>query len=169
MTSDDEIDGPGWILRPPRTDEVETLARLHITCWRQAYAHLLPRTFFDDLLPSRRAIWTSLLAHDLLPERLIVAEHRDQPGGFALAGTAMGSEPVREHQLYSLYLDAAHHGSGIGQALLDAVLGTLPAQLWVAAENPRARAFYARNGFDPDGARHIDTETPDLEEIRLVR
>lgn len=169
MTGDEAFDESQWVIRPPRADEVETLARLHVACWRQAYAHLLPTKFFDGLLPSRRAIWTSLLARDPLPERLVVAEQQGRPVGFALAGAAPGSEPVRRHQLHSLYLDAAHHGSGIGQALLDAVLGALPAQLWVAAENPRARAFYARNGFDPDGARHIDTDTHDLEEIRLVR
>lgn len=44
----------------------------------------------------------------------------------------------------------------------------VPAQLWVAEEKPRARRFYERNGFTPDGARFVD-ETLDLAEARLVR
>lgn len=41
-------------------------------------------------------------------------------------------------------------------------------QLWVAELNPRARRFYERNGFHPDGARYVD-ETLDLAEVRHVR
>lgn len=43
------------------------------------------------------------------------------------------------------------HGSGLGQALLDTAIGTEPAYLWIMAGNPRAEAFYRRNGFVPDG------------------
>jgi hypothetical protein len=33
--------------------------------------------------------------------------------------------------------------------LLDAAVGSAPAFLWVAVDNPRAHAFYARNGPEP--------------------
>jgi len=62
-----------------------------------------------------------------------------------------------------------HHGTGTGQALLDVVVPPGPAQVWVAEENPRARRFYARNGFEPDGPRHADTRFGGIVEIRLVR
>jgi GNAT superfamily N-acetyltransferase len=101
-----------------------------------------------------------------------VAECADEIIGFAIvgAGRRIGDhEPVRERELFSLYALAAHHGGGAGQALLEAVLPAgAPAQLWVAEENPRARRFYARNGFAPDGARFRD-EGLDLAEVRLVR
>jgi 2-(1,2-epoxy-1,2-dihydrophenyl)acetyl-CoA isomerase len=38
----------------------------------------------------------------------------------------------------------------------------------VFEQNPRARAFYARHGFVPDGARATDDWTG-LPEVRLVR
>ena len=56
-----------------------------------------------------------------------------------------------------------------GQALLDAVLGEEPAQLWVAEANPRAIRFYERNGFRADGATLTDPAVEDLREIRMVR
>lgn len=161
---------PSVTLRPPDPGEVEDLARLHVRCWQQAYSHLLPAEYFDRvLIESRRRLWRSLLGRDPLPDRLVVAESAGQLIGFAMAGSARGSDPARDHELFSLYLDAAEHGHGAGQALLDAVLGDLPAQLWVARDNPRARAFYARNGFRPDGVETIDPDLYDLEEVRLVR
>ncbi|MEE1651153.1 GNAT family N-acetyltransferase [Brachybacterium sp. J144] len=92
--------------------------------------------------------------------------------GFAMTGDArtVGEHaPARERELFSIYVLAAHHGGGAGQALLEAALpaGT-PAQLWVAEQNPRARRFYARNGFAPDGVQVLDAVL-DLEELRLVR
>ena len=68
-----------------------------------------------------------------------------------------------------LYVLREHHGSGAGQALLDAVLGEEPAQLWVAEANPRAIRFYERNGFRADGATLTDPAVEDLREIRMVR
>lgn len=55
------------------------------------------------------------------------------------------------------------------QVLLDTVVTPrTPAQLWVAESNPRARRFYEKNGFLPDGARFV-VERLDLAELRLVR
>jgi ribosomal protein S18 acetylase RimI-like enzyme len=63
----------------------------------------------------------------------------------------------------------AAHGTGIGQALLDEVLGEEPAMLWVAKENPRAIAFYRRNGFELDGAEEVDPSMPSITHARMVR
>jgi GNAT superfamily N-acetyltransferase len=77
--------------------------------------------------------------------------------------------PPRERQLWFIYLLASAQGSGAGQALLDDVLGDEPASLWVFEANPRARAFYAKNGFVPDGARQPSGFDGAPDEIRMVR
>jgi ribosomal protein S18 acetylase RimI-like enzyme len=76
---------------------------------------------------------------------------------------------VRDTELYSIYVETAHHVSGAAQALLDAVLGGAPAQLWVVADNARAQAFYHRNGFAPDGATQVEEHLANLADIRMVR
>ena len=43
------------------------------------------------------------------------------------------------------------------------------AMLWVAKENPRAMAFYLRNGFRFDGAEQIDPHAPLINDARMVR
>lgn len=56
-------------------------------------------------------------------------------------------------ELELLYVDPQHTRTGAGTALLQELLGEGPAHLWVFEDNPRARPFYARHGFRPEGAR----------------
>ncbi|MCY1227884.1 hypothetical protein D9M72_401750 [compost metagenome] len=70
-------------------------------------------------------------------------------------------------QLYPLYTYAGFHGSGVGTALLAAVIDdNAPAALWVAHPNPRAQAFYRKNGFVTDEAVKTEDEVC---EVRVVR
>jgi GNAT superfamily N-acetyltransferase len=89
--------------------------------------------------------------------------------GFASSGRAHDDDPPRDRALYTLYVLASEYGSGAGQALLEAVLGDAPAYLWVAAENPRATAFYERNGFVLDGVSKAGPRSERLVELRMVR
>jgi ribosomal protein S18 acetylase RimI-like enzyme len=92
--------------------------------------------------------------------------------GFVVRGPAaehQGHQPEREEQLYALYVLSTCYGHGVGQALLDQVLGERPAQLWVARDNARARRFYERNGFTADGTEQVDPDLDGLVEIRMVR
>lgn len=41
--------------------------------------------------------------------------------------------------------------------------------LWVAKENPRAAAFYLRNGFRFDGVEHVDPHAPSITDARMLR
>ncbi|MHA7200304.1 GNAT family N-acetyltransferase [Arthrobacter alkaliphilus] len=69
-----------------------------------------------------------------------------------------------------LYTLRRVHGLGVGQALVDAVIGNSAAFLWVLEDNPRAQAFYRKNGFRPDGTRELlPPEWHELPEIRMVR
>jgi ribosomal protein S18 acetylase RimI-like enzyme len=57
-----------------------------------------------------------------------------------------------EGELVSLYVLAAHHGSGVAQQLWDEVVealrkrGCASMQIWVVANNPRAIRFYEKLG-----------------------
>lgn len=131
---------------------------------------LLPEDHWEsDTLERRTETWRRWLDGGA---EVTVAEVSGRLVGIAISGPGRhvgDHRPVRDRELYSLYVLAAHHGTGIGQTLLDTVLAPgAPAQLWVAEANPRARRFYERNGFLPDGARFLD-EDLDLAEVRHVR
>lgn len=152
--------------------DVTSLARAHVATWKEAYAHLLPVDFFtDDLIAQRERMWTTILTRVNPDDVVRVAESNGTLAGFAMAGPALPSEhePPRSRQLYMLYTYARHYGSGLGQALFDAVAGIEPMMLWVAKENPRAIAFYQRNGFSCDGVEQIDPGAPLITDARMVR
>lgn len=60
-------------------------------------------------------------------------------------------------------------GEVVGFACASTPFGDRPAFLWVAEGNPRAIAFYRRNGFIADGTRKIAPDWENLAEIRMVR
>ncbi len=159
-----------FVIRPATAEDALGCANVHHTSWVETYSGLLPESHWEsDTIERRTGTWKRWLERG---SAVSVAEVAGQVVGIALGGPGRkigDHEPVRDRELYSLYVLAEHHGTGIGQSLLEAVMppGT-PAQLWVADLNPRARRFYERNGFLPDGARYVD-EALDLAEVRHVR
>jgi GNAT superfamily N-acetyltransferase len=78
-------------------------------------------------------------------------------------------------ELYALYVHPAWWSTGTGRALMDRVLDTaaaagyLSVRLWVLRDNSRARRFYERAGFAPDGASHALEGLGGVTEIRYRR
>ena len=78
-------------------------------------------------------------------------------------------------ELYALYVHPDWWSTGTGRALMDRVLGTasaagyLSVRLWVLRDNSRARRFYERAGFAPDGASHTLDGLGGVTEIRYWR
>jgi GNAT superfamily N-acetyltransferase len=78
-------------------------------------------------------------------------------------------------ELYALYVHPAWWSTGTGRALMDRALakvrmaGYTGITLWVLEANARARRFYQRAGFAPDGARHVLDDLGGVTEIRYRR
>lgn len=158
------------VVRPPARADIEVLARLHVSTWRETYSELLSSSFFsDEVLERRRRLWTEWIEEERSRRTIRVAEIEGVVVGFAAAGAPLSHPAPRTLELYMLYLSKEWHGSGAGQMMMDAVIAFHPAFLWVAEQNSRARAFYARNGFERDGAERLDAHAPGVTAIRLVR
>lgn len=151
-------------IRRPVADDAPRLADINRESWRESYAHLLSERFLTEL-PDRTEMFRGAIER---APQLVVAELDGEVVGYALAGPGGDGAP-RDWELRHLYQYARVHGSGTGQALLDAAVGDRPAFLWVADGNPRALAFYRRNGFRADGEQMIYPDWEDLVGIRMVR
>jgi GNAT superfamily N-acetyltransferase len=145
------------------------IARVHVKVWQEAYAHLVPGDVLSRLSVDQRELrWNEIIP--LANATIWVATDDDVVVGFAGSGPSRDPDSPRDLELQSLNVLASHHGTGAGQRLLDAAIGDAPAMLWVADDNPRARAFYARNGLLPDGTTKIGPVAgTDILEARLVR
>jgi GNAT superfamily N-acetyltransferase len=109
------------------------------------YAHIFPQDdypFPDDVV---RAEWAERLAAGV-PVTLAVVD-----------GEVVGTISVRPPRLESLFVVPERWGSDVGRELHDEALRQIAAADWLAAEldvmvdNARARRFYEKLGWTPDG------------------
>ena len=156
-------------VRPARPSDAAGIAAVHVQAWREAYAHLMPADFLAALDVGRReAGWNAIIDDDSTD--VVVATDGSRVVGWATAGAGRDRDPVRDRELEGIYVLAAAHGTGAGQQLLDAVVADDPAYLWMAEDNPRAEAFYRRNGFTRDGAVQQESfGSATVQVVRLVR
>lgn len=160
------------IVRPPVPTDVPAMARVHVDTWKETYRGIMPDELLDapDLIDRRHQMWTQILAEEA-PQKFVtaVAESDGEIVGIALSGPPEDDGSPEDRHLFVLYTYRSMHGTGAGQGLLDAVID--PAEttaLWVADPNPRAQAFYAKNGFVADGTVKTD-DYDGVRELRMVR
>ena len=121
----------------------------------------MPQEVLDGLsVDERERNWQEWIPH---PEtRAFVVELDGGVVGFVSVGPcwtdARSASSTRSTSL------PAGQGRGAGLALMEAGVGALSerwdeAILWVATENPRARRFYERYGWEVDGER-VDDSIP---------
>jgi len=93
--------------------------------------------------------WSTFVAED--GERRVV--------GFTSVGPSRDERGLGE--LYAIYVDPDAWSTGAGLALIERAEEQLRSEyevatLWVLEANPRARRFYERAGWTPDGARKAE-------------
>lgn len=137
---------------------------MHVRTWQAAHAHVFPSERLAELSVERRAAqwreWPPL-----------IADVRGTVVGFVSVGLSRDSDASGE--LFAIYVDPEHWGTGVGRELMDAgerrlsELGHADVILWVLEDNPRARRFYERAGWYHDGtARPIEIFGTEVPEVR---
>ncbi|MDI2034341.1 GNAT family N-acetyltransferase [Paenarthrobacter nitroguajacolicus] len=160
-----------FTFRRATVDDAQAMAAMHFRSWQESYGHLLPREFFEKQeagLPQRADRYREFIAAG--HPRMLAFDPDGELVGLGAAGEGRDDDRPGEVELFMLYTLERIHGRGVGQALVDALIGDGPAYLWVLDDNPRAQAFYRRNGFVPDGKRQLcDPSWYSLPEHRMVR
>ncbi|MEV6768035.1 GNAT family N-acetyltransferase [Nocardia sp. NPDC051030] len=157
-----------WSVVPLGAEHTRSLAECHIECWREAYRDLVPAHVLEAFDVDRRAEqWERNRVR--YPGRTVVAVSEGVVIGFASGGTPLDESPVAAYELNALYVRSAWYGTGVAHDLMKTVLPeNADTSLWVFEENPRARAFYTKYGFELDGERRVEAFTPAIE-VRMVR
>jgi ribosomal protein S18 acetylase RimI-like enzyme len=159
-------------VRPALVGDVARMAHVVVRSWQETYRGLMADAILDDpeFLASRERFWTAALTDDRYRDnRAAVAERDGVIIGVAMSGPPLDAGATWTRHLYVLYVYAAAHGSGAGRALLDAVLDPGDAAaLWVSDPNPRAQAFYRRQGFVADGTVRVENGVRNIRMLRGV-
>ena len=150
------------LIRQATTSDIDDVARVHVAAWDAAKEghDLTTRRTFED----REDLWARFLAEGR--GTLWLAEAEGGVAGFCAIGPSRDDDRVGESEIYTLYVDPDLWGRGIGSALMAQAPTGEVVSLWVSEANHRARSFYARHGFSPDGAREEGHHVP---VIRVVR
>jgi GNAT superfamily N-acetyltransferase len=157
-------------IRPATPKDAPEMARVHVASWQETYRGVISDETLDDpeFRSKRERFWTIALTDERFAHhRIAVAECGGQLIGIAQSAPPTDADTSWSRQLNVLYVLASAHATGAGVGLLDAVISqSETAALWVADPNPRAHAFYRKNGFIPDGS---SKEGDGIKEIRMVR
>jgi len=159
-----------YAVRSPCADDADELGRVHVQVWREAYAGRMPADYLEGLDPVKSAErWRLRFEMDEPEGIVVVATGLDtEIVGFATGGPTRDEDAPTDWELYAINVLADHHGSGVADDLLAAVIAQRPATLWVLRDNARAQAFYRRHGFGPEGSTKLH-EATGASEIRMIR
>ncbi len=148
-------------VRRARPEDARAIAAIHVRSWRATYAAILPADALRSLDVDHRAtVWTQRLERPAPGHMTLVANLGAQLVGFLLLGPTPDpdSDPATTGQVLAVHVDPDATGRGAGGALLGRAVDELAGcgyalgTLWVVSDNQRARAFYERAGWTPDGS-----------------
>jgi GNAT superfamily N-acetyltransferase len=146
--------------------DAEALSELHLDCWDDAYAGLVPQ----EILAERRMRileridhWRGALERG---DVVWVAEREGTLSGFAEARPADDPELAGLLELRVLYVRAPWWGTTVGHHLFRRAVGDEPSYLCVLEGNTRAIGFYERQGYRADG---FTEDVPEGRHVRMLR
>ncbi|MCL2455904.1 MAG: GNAT family N-acetyltransferase [Micrococcales bacterium] len=164
-------------VRVATVDDAAAIATVHVRSWQSGYAGIVPASYLDALDPETATErWRQWLAAGPADDVVTwVVTSGSKVVGFASVGPARDEDARRsEREVYSIYLVPEAWGFGAARELMRTVINEIgedaPLSLWVVADSARARQFYRRHGFSPDGVEEIrERGGVDLTEVRYRR
>jgi GNAT superfamily N-acetyltransferase len=151
-------------IRDATVDDADAIAVVHVHGWQWGYRGLLPDAYLRGLSAARRAEqWRSWLLEPRRTRTRVAQTEDGACAGFSVSGPSR--DPGADDdtgEVYAIYVEEEFAGSGVGTDLLRSAMAWLAEQgftratLWVLEGNARARRFYEREGWAPDGAAKSD-------------
>ena len=171
-------------IRAAERADADAITDVQVASWRAGYAHVLPESvlYGDDFDRTRRTFWNGWRFSP--GHRLAVAvgpvDTDDGRGERVVGFSSYGPERERGRgvtgraELYAFYFRPDTWGSGAASALMEhteerfRAEGFETAVLWVLEDNPRARRFYEKHGWDATGITadfdvYCDVAVPEVE------
>jgi GNAT superfamily N-acetyltransferase len=152
------------LLRPATLDDAEPVFQVQRRASTAGLGHIYPPDRYPFPDEAVRERWRETLSDPAA--RVVVA---------AKAGAIVGVASVRDGWLDALYVVPEDWGNGLAARLHDEAMrlladdGASSARLWVLEDNTRARRFYERRGWRPNGAERVVPFPPHPLDIGYTR
>jgi GNAT superfamily N-acetyltransferase len=151
-------------VRTAELTDAAGIAAVHAAAWQRAYRGLLPDAYLDAIDPVRWTTgWERLLSGAVPRQVTLVAEDDGRVVGFVDVRPSRDDDVAPgTGEITSVYASPDRWGTGVGRVLMSAAqaamreAGFTAATLWVLRGNERARRFYDRAGWQPDGTEKTD-------------
>ncbi len=152
-------------IRLAESRDAASLARVHESAWRGAYAGLIPHRALTRMIERRDAPWwASAIEHHAT---ILVLEYGGETGGYATLGRNRTRALGVDGEVFELYLRPEFQGIGFGRRLFEASRMLLRSRglsglaVWALEDNGGAMRFYeAAGGVDvATGAETFDGVT----------
>jgi len=157
------------VVREAQVNDAEGFVAAHEAAWNATIGVIVDSTL-EELAPlaQRLAGYRKGIEESPANARAWLAERSGEIVGIAVSVR----ESPRSVELRDLYVVPGAWGTGVASTLLRAAIDSVgedaeEAFLWVGAENVRARRFYEREGWSPDGASRTSPLGPS--ELRYRR
>jgi L-amino acid N-acyltransferase YncA len=150
-------------IRQASEEDAPNIAVIHVQTWQHAYQGQIPTDYLQALsIEKRTQRWRQILSRRAPSSQTFVVE-AEQVIGFCSVGPSRDDDAgSATGEIYAIYMDHRYMGKGAGSPLLAASLAYLKQEgfreviVWVLTSNARARAFYEKHGFVPDGTTKTD-------------
>lgn len=145
-------------IRPATPEDAPRCADIHGRSWLFAYRDAVG----EDIIETHNARWPSVWAKMLennTDTHYVILDGDTIVGFTSINPSRDADSPSGMFELTGLYLDPDYIGKGYGKAAMDRVKheairrGYSALSLWVLADNARAKRFYVKCGFRPDGVK----------------
>ena len=170
-----------YTVRPATLGDVPAIAAIHIRAWQMAYAGYMADEHLENLSAEKRQdLWRDAIEY--AEPQVYVAMGSTKTGekvvgfvGFDRSRDAKTKSTTGE--IWSIYVDPEHQGTGAGLALWDAAREGLQEEectdvtIWLLLCNEQALQFFDTAGFkrEMNTIKTVEVGGAKLEEIRLKR
>lgn len=144
-------------IRKADSGQAGIFAEILCKSWQSAYSGIIPKDIlakFTNVESRRKSLEKWMSGGEAV---YLLAYCDDIPCGACCVGTSRDSDCQGSGEIVAIYLLEEYWGCGIGRALMREALKVIKAMgleraiLWVLERNARARRFYEKCGFLPDG------------------
>lgn len=162
------------IVREAALSDASALAEILVSSWKSAYSGLIPS---DDLAKNTDISYRTEMFKKMLADPrgdFYIALDDAVPCGHIMFSKSSDADLSDCAEIVAVYALQEYWGKGVGKVMMQTALEAIKEQgfkntsLWVLKANLRARRFYEKFGFAPDGTEKATSFSNGITKVRYV-